>query len=150
MSLRRWEPFAGLARLREDMDRWFDEFWPAGLGREAAALRVPAVDLMETDEEVVLKAELPGVDKKDLSVEVLRDSVSIKGETLAEKEAKEGGYCRRERRWGSFERVVPLPAEVKSAQAKATLKDGLLEVRLPKSEVAKAEQPTKVTVEGAK
>jgi len=147
MGLRRWDPFLGLTRMRDEMDRWFEDLLPARRGAEQPGLRLPAVDVMETDEAVVVKAELPGVDKKDLNVEVLSDSVSISAQTTAETETKEETYYRRERRWGAFERIVPLPAEVKPADAKARMKDGLLEVTLPKAQPVPAKEATKVKVE---
>ena len=148
MAIRRWEPFASLPRLREEMDRLFEDFfvdWPL-LRRREEGRRLPSVDLAETDAELVLRAELPGVDKKGLEVEVLPDAVTIRAKTSEEKEIKEATYYRRERSWGAFERSIPLPVEVKSDQAKASLKDGLLEITLPKTEAARAKQPRKVEI----
>jgi len=96
---------------------------------------------------VVVKAELPGVDKQDLEVQVLPESISIKGETKKEEEVKEENFYRRERSCVAFARTIPLPVEVQSAEAKAKHQDGLLTVTIPKVEAAKAEQPTKVDVE---
>ncbi|NIM04902.1 MAG: Hsp20 family protein [Armatimonadetes bacterium] len=150
MAMRRWEPLSGLSRLHEEMDRLFEgtmrPFWPGRGEVELEGYRLPTIDLEETDEEIVLKAELPGVDKKDLNVEVLPESVSLKAETSEEKEVKEKAYHRRERSYRSFQRVIPLPQEVKSAKAKASFKDGLLEVHLPKAEAAKAAKAVKVDI----
>lgn len=147
MSIMRWEPF-GLARMRQEMDRMFDEFF-RGTAPAETGTRPPALDLSETDQEVKLTAELPGVDKDHLTVEVLPEAVSIKGELRHEEERKGEGWVRRERQYQSFERTVPLPAEVKPDEAKATFKDGLLQITLPKSEQAKRKQPVKVNVEAA-
>jgi HSP20 family protein len=96
---------------------------------------------------VIVKAEVPGVDKKDLEVEVTPDSLSLKAEVTREKEEKDRQFHRRERVWQRYERVVPLPAEVVTDQVKATMKDGVLEVRMPKSERSKATPPKKIAVE---
>jgi len=150
MALRRWEPFRGITRLHEEMDRLFEDFlkpfWPERREVPAEGYRLPTLDLAETETEFLLKVELPGVDKKDLSVEVLPDSVVLKAEASEEKETKEASYHRRERSYRCFQRTIPLPAEVKSAEAKAAYKDGLLEVRLPKTEAAIAAKPVKVEI----
>ena len=150
MGIRRWEPFAGLERLRDEMDRLFEGFFPARWGwgrRRGTGVRVPAVDLRETDSGVVLKADLPGVKKDDLSVEVTPEAVTLKGESGEAKEEKREGYYCCERAWGSFERVVPLPVEVKADQAKAKFADGVLEITVPKTQAVKAKQPVKVRIE---
>ena len=106
----------------------------------------PSVDIYETDENIVLKAELPGVDKKDVSVEVKDSTLILKGERKREKEVKEENYHRVERSFGTFMRSFTLPVSVKQDQVKAKFKDGVLEVTLPKSEEAKPKQ-VKVEVE---
>jgi len=149
MALRRWEPFGGLERLRDEMDRLFEDFLPTRWlrSRPVARLRLPAVDLKETETEVILKADLPGVRKEDLNVEVTSDAVTLKGESTREKGEKGEGYYHRERSWGGFERTIPLPVEVKAEQAKAKYADGVLEITVPKTEAAKALQPHKVKIE---
>lgn len=149
MSLRRWQPFAGLDVLREEMDRLFEDFFPSRWVRQRVAprVRVPAVDLRETDNDVILKADLPGVKKENLSVEVTPEAVTLKGQTGEEKEEKGEGYYCRERSWGGFERVVPLPVEVQADKARAKYADGVLEITMPKTEAAKAAQPHKVKIE---
>ncbi len=146
-ALRRWEPFRGLLSLQSDLDRMFEEFF----GRPALAttegVRAPTVDVSETADAVIVKAEMPGVDKKDIEVEVMPESISLKAEVIKEKEEREETYHRRERVWQRFERIIPLPAEVITDQAKATMKDGVLEVRLTKTERGKAKTPRKVSVE---
>jgi HSP20 family protein len=149
MALRRWEPFGGLERLRSEMDRIFDDFFPTRLLRThaAARVRVPAVDLKETETEITLKADLPGVKKENLDVQVTPEAVTLKSESSEEKEEKGEGYYCRERAWGGFERTIPLPVEVKADKAKAKFADGVLEITIPKSEAARAVQPHKVAVE---
>ncbi len=149
MALRRWEPFGGLDRLRDEMDKLFEDFLPARWLRSRAAprVRMPAVDLKETDSELILKADLPGVKKEELSVEVTPEAVTLKGEMGQEKEEKGKGFYYSERAWGGFERTIPLPVEVKADQAKARFSDGVLEITVPKTEAAKALQPHKVKIE---
>jgi HSP20 family protein len=147
MTLVRWEPLAGqafreLSRWQREVDRLFEDFFAPVRGEA----RVPAVDVSETENEVILKAELPGVTKENLSVEATPSEVRISAQTSDEQETRRGEYLRRERRWGKFERVVAMPAEVKAGEAKASFKDGLLEITLPKTESAKAAQGVKVEV----
>lgn len=147
--LMRRDPFRGLVRLQDEMDRLFQTFF-GQQGAEAertAGARVPAVDVAETETDVVVKAELPGVTKDNLQIEVLPEVLSLKAEASEAKEEKSASYHRRERTWARFERTVPLPAEVRTDAVKATLQDGVLEVRMPKSERAKAATPRKIQVE---
>jgi HSP20 family protein len=133
----------------EEMDRMFDQFfgrrwlspWRFDLPRfpelEAVELRMPKVDVIDRENEVVVKAEVPGVDKKDLDVSVAEDSVTIKGSTSHEEKEEKGDYYRCEMRRGAFARTVALPSAVDSEKAKASFKDGVLELVLPKAEGAK-------------
>ena len=141
MSLARWDPFGGLSRMRGEIDRMFDEFFSGEpfLARIGEGRSVPSVDIEETDGTVVVRAELPGVKKEDLEIEVMPDSLTLKAETKEEKEEKGKRYYRKERAWGMFQRTIPLPVQVKSNEAKASLKDGVLEVTLPK--VAEEKKP---------
>ncbi len=141
-SVSRWvSPF-------EEMERLMEEFFPRGwlrrwewpvfpeLGRRFE-WRMPRVDVIDRDEEVVVKAELPGVDKKDLDVSVTGDTVTIKGQTSHEEKEEKGDYYRSEITRGSFSRTLTLPAEVDATRAKAVFKDGVLQLTLPKKEGAK-------------
>jgi HSP20 family protein len=141
MALRRWDPFRELENLRREMDRLFDEVF----GRspvvepaleETTRVWAPACDLYETDKDIVVKANLPGVSKDNVEVIVTEDSITIKGQTKEETEVKEKNYYRKELNYGTFQRVIPLPVTVKSDEAKATFKDGILEIRAPKTEVS--------------
>jgi HSP20 family protein len=142
-------PLVDLARWERDMERMFDDFW----GRRMrpwwperwsmpAALEIspPAVDLYEEKDEIVVKAELPGMDKDNIEVNLSDHSLTIKGEKKKEEETKEENYYKSERSYGSFVRSIELPIEVQSDKVKATFKNGVLEVRLPKSEQAKAKE----------
>jgi HSP20 family protein len=146
MALRRWDPFREIESLRREMERLFDEVFErtSFLRREpmietAEEFRrvwTPACDVYETDKEIVVKANLPGVSKDNVEVIVTEDSITIKGQAKEEAEVKEKNYYRRELSYGAFERVIPLPVAVKSEEAKATFKDGILEIRAPKQEVS--------------
>ncbi|WP_455388302.1 Hsp20/alpha crystallin family protein [Petrachloros mirabilis] len=133
-----------------EIDRWFDRLtedwwrrpfstpmlsdrWPLPM----ISLKTPSLDVFEEKDEIVVKADLPGMNKDEIEVTVTENVVTIKGEKKKEEEVKEKDYYRRERSYGSFVRSVELPSEVKSDQIKANFKDGVLEVRMPKTEEAK-------------
>ena len=135
----------------EEMERMFEQFmgrswmrpfsWENPLLSEMARsmdVRVPSVDVIDREEEVVVRAEIPGVDKENLEVSLSDDRLTIKGTTRQEKEEKEAGeYTRREMSRGSFTRVVTLPANVDGEKARASFKDGVLEMTLPKMKPSK-------------
>lgn len=148
MRLTPWRPFDMLDRMREEMERMFEEFGPRRWrrGPREAEARLPNVDLAETDEDLLLAAELPGVDKKDLSVEVLPDGVKIGGGVSGGK-AEGATWLLSERTRGPFERTVPLPVEVQADKAKAEFANGLLKITLPKTEAAKVARPVKIQIE---
>lgn len=124
--------------LRSDLDELFDEILEAPfLTRPLLGSNFPVVDVAETENEVIIKAELPGVDPKNLEVHVTEDSLNVKGEIKDEWEEKGVGYCRRERYTGSFERAIGLPAKVKQEEVKAQYRDGVLSITLPKVEPSK-------------
>jgi HSP20 family protein len=138
-NLIRWQPMRDAVTLRDAMDRLFDEAFtrPWGLtdgGRYAAA---PSLDLYETENDVVIKAALPGMKAEDVDINVTGEMLTIKGETKAENEVKERAYHIREQRWGTFERSVVLPTTVLSDKAKAEFEDGILTITLPKAEEVK-------------
>jgi HSP20 family protein len=111
-------------------ERW----WPAETGM---MMRIPSVDVYEEKDDVVIKAEIPGLSKEDINVQVTDSTLTIKGEKKREEEVKEDDYYRCERSFGSFTRAVALPCDVKADQVKASFKNGVLEVRMPKTEEAK-------------
>ena len=115
--------------LFRDLERWFPE--RLSLTGEWA----PAVDVFERNGDVVVKAELPGIDTKDLDVSVTDNVLRLRGERSGETETEEKGYYRHERFHGTFERSIPLPAEVDPEKVKAVYEKGVLEVALPKTEV---------------
>lgn len=145
MNLIRWDPFDDLASLRESMDKLFEEFVTRRPVRGATvAVWQPAVEIFETESEVVVRVELPGVDPKTVDITVAEDALTIKGEHRTEQESKGRNYFRRELRYGAFLRSLALPAGVHGDQAKAAFKNGILEITVPKSERAK---PKAVKVE---
>ncbi len=138
----RWEsPFAALHR---EMDRLFEdffgerEFWPLWPRRGAGF--VPSVDVQETDKEFRVVADLPGLDEKDVQVDLTDDGLSIRGEKKSDREEKREGYYRAERSYGSFERFIPLPGPVQGDKASAEFKNGVLTVTLPKPPEAQAKR----------
>ena len=135
----RWEPFRDLITLREAMDRLFEESfirprigWPAPLG--AGAL---AVDMYETDQDVVIKSSVPGVKTEDLDITITGDTLTIKGETKTEEKVEKANYIRQERRYGAFCRSLTLPTTVVAEKAKAEFENGVLTLTLPKAEEVK-------------
>ena len=135
MKMMRWDPFDEMGTLGRSMERLFDDFFTRRPGRDMAMLEwEPAVEMFETDQDVVTRAALPNIDPKQIDITVTGDSITLRGESKHEEEHTGRNYVRREFRHGSFSRTLPLPTEVKSAEAKATYKDGVLEVKIPKSE----------------
>jgi len=151
-----WRPFRELSRLQREMDRLFEDFfrpswgwgprwWPERLWRWPLAERdlgAPALDVYEDKDAVVVKAELPGMTKKDIDVSISGDVLTLRGEKKKEEEVSEEDYYYCERSYGSFSRSVRLPAEVQADKAKASFKNGVLEIRLPKTEAAKRREIT--------
>ena len=142
-----WRPFMDLARWDRDMERMMGDFfgrrpwWPERWFRtEGMELTAPVVDLYEEKDDIVVKAELPGIEKNNIEVNLADHTLTIKGEKKKEEEIKEENYYRAERSYGSFVRTLELPKDVHTDKVKATFKDGILEVRLPKTEEAKAKE----------
>lgn len=143
MAIVRWNPTRDLTQMREEMDRLFGQFLRRGEGEEATwgqGLWAPPVDIYETDDAFMLKAELPGFTKDDVNIEVHENRLIIRGERKRETEAKEDQYHRLERAYGRFERAFWLPTTVDAEHIQASFKNGILEMRLPKSEKAKPKQ----------
>jgi HSP20 family protein len=148
-------PFMDLSRWERDMERMMEDFfgrrtrpwWPETWFRtEGMELTAPAVDLYEEKDDIVVKAELPGIETNNIEVKLTDHTLTIKGEKKKEEETKEQNYYRAERSYGSFVRTLELPKDVHADKVKATFKNGILEVRLPKTEEAKTKE-VKVKVE---
>ncbi|MDB9418227.1 Hsp20/alpha crystallin family protein [Microcystis aeruginosa] len=139
MALIRWEPFREVESLQKEMNRLFDRLVPTdiGNGEKVGLSFIPAAEVTETPEAVQLKLEIPGMEAKDLNVEVTADSLTINGERKSEIKTEEEGFTRTEFRYGKFHRVIPLPARVDNNNVNAEYKDGILNLTLPKAEEEK-------------
>ena len=146
MAIVRWEPFRDLVSIQGRMNRLFDEAFrgathPAGDEEEwSLGSWAPAVDIFEQDGNIVLKAELPGVDPKDVDVRVENNVLTLRGERKLDNEVKKESYHRVERAYGSFSRSFTLPSVVDTEKIKADYRDGVLRVNLPKREEARPKQ----------
>ena len=139
MAIVRWEPFRDLLTTQREFDRLFKEAFSPMSGETEVSTRswAPPVDIYETEDAIVLKAELPGIDPKDVEVRVEDNTLYLKGERNYEKEVKEQNYHRIERSYGSFARSFSLPNSISAEKVKAEYKDGLLTLTMPKREEAK-------------
>jgi len=136
--MRALAPWRGMETLRQEMERVFDRFFePRWDEFEAVGAWAPKLDFSETKDAFVVKAEVPGVEQKDISVSIQDQMLTIKGEKHKEKEEKDEKYHRVERSWGAFARTIALPAGVDTEKVNATFKDGVLTVKLPKTPAAK-------------
>jgi HSP20 family protein len=145
MALIRWEPARELGTIQNEMNRLFNSFFdtPTTTGNGAYRRWVPAMDLVETDSDFVLRADLPGLSEKDVNIELEDNVLTISGERKSEHEERQEGYYRMERSSGSFRRTLTLPDGVEPDTVKATFDRGVLEVRVPKPEQRK---PRKVAI----
>ncbi len=135
MPLIRWQPFQEVETLRHQLDRMFDEV--TELNSVHQVTWQPAIELQDADDNVIVRAEIPGIEGKDLDVRVTREAVAITGEHRYEKKAEEKGFFRSEFRYGRFQRVIPLPVAVQNDRVKADFTNGILTLTLPKVEAAK-------------
>lgn len=147
MSLIRWDPFSELNALRQYVNRFFEAPWlrgtRSGWGMEGYG---PRLDVYQTEDEVVASAELPGIEsKEDIELSVTENSLTIRGEFKRAQDLKDENFYHSERYYGTFSRTVPLPAEVKPDQAKATYRNGILEVRIPKSDQGR-KKPVRIDI----
>lgn len=138
-SLGRWDPFAEMDDVRREMDRAFGEFfgWTPFRMATAEAMWSPMVDIHETEDNILVVAELPGVKQGDIQVSIDGDVLTLKGERKRETEVTKDQYHRIERNYGKFERSIMLPSVIDADRVKATYRDGVLEIQLPKKEEAK-------------
>ena len=153
-ELTTWKPFGGLTPFRDferttkEMDRFWDSFLEGTLRKrgEDGTEWFPSLDVSETKNELMVKAEVPGMDPKDIDISLSDGMLTIKGEKKREKEEKEADYHLVERSYGAFVRSVQLPKEVQGNKISASYKDGILKITLPKSEEAKKKE-VKIKVE---
>jgi HSP20 family protein len=140
MAIIRWDPFRDMMTIRDKMNRLFEDSI-AGRGEESGLLQrtwIPSVDIYESDKELVLTAEVPGIEEKDIEVKVEDSTLTIKGERKMEKETKEENYHRIERSYGSFFRSFSLPNYVDLDKIKAEHQNGVLKITMPKKDESKS------------
>ena len=146
MALVRWEPMRELNALQGEMNRLFNSFFDEG-GGNGQRRWAPAVDLIEREDSLVLKADLPGLSEDDVQIEVRDNVLTISGERRTDQEDKQNGYYRIERSFGRFSRSLQLPGGVDSSAIEASFDQGVLEVTIPKPEERK---PRRIEIGGAK
>jgi HSP20 family protein len=142
MALTRWDPFRDLSILQERMNRVFEDAGRGWRSDEPSSTTTwsPAVDIYETENEIIVQAELPGVDRKDISLNLEKNVLTLKGERRFEKETKQENYHRIERSYGGFSRAFSIPAVVDEDKIRADYKDGILKIGLPKKEQVRPKQ----------
>lgn len=143
MTLTKWDPFKDLITLQDRMNRLFDEsVRNVKPGDEAlsSAIWSPAVDIYETDDEVVVKAELPEVNQKDIDIQIENNTLTLRGERKFNKETKKENFHRIERAYGTFSRSFTLPGTIDQEKISADYKDGILKISMPKREETKPKQ----------
>ena len=148
LQRRRWilDPFEEMRRMQEWVEQMFSEIpetarlLASGVGEGAGRTAVPAVDLIDKDDKLLLKADMPGIPKENIKVEVKGDRIEISAETKEEAEEEKEGYIRRERSYTSYYRSIPLPTKVDSEKIDASFKDGVLTIEMPKVEAAEVKR----------
>ena len=139
-TIARWEPFRGVSTLQEQINRLFTEAFDRKGEESSLSAWAPAVDIQETEQELVVKADLPGIDPKDLDIRVENNLLTIRGERKFEKKVNEDSYLRVERSYGSFARSFTLANTVNAEAIQADYHNGVLTLTLPKREEAKPKQ----------
>ncbi|MBD2182075.1 Hsp20/alpha crystallin family protein [Planktothrix sp. FACHB-1355] len=135
MALIRWNPYIEISTIHSQLDKLFDEM--TGFSPSQNSIWKPAVELQDNGDNLTLKAELPGIEAKDLDVSVTRDTVVLRGEHRYENQSENNGFFRSEFRYGKFERVVALPVTVENDKVEANFSNGILILTLPKTAAAK-------------
>ena len=147
-TISRWEPFRGLNTLQDQVNRLFEDSLARNRsGQAELASWAPAVDIYETENEVVVKADLPEIQEKDIDVRVEKNTLTIRGERKFEREVHQENYLRVERAYGTFTRSFSLPNTVSTEGIRAEYQNGVLSVHLPKREESKPKQ-VKIGVSG--
>jgi len=143
MAITRWDPFRDLGILQERMNRVFEDAAVRGWKNDEPSATTswsPAVDIYETDNEIMVQAELPGVDRKDIALQLENNVLTLKGDRRFEKETNQENYHRIERSYGGFSRAFTIPTIVDEERIRADYRDGILKIALPKKEQVKAKQ----------
>ncbi len=146
MAVVKWDPFRDLLSIQDRMNRLFEQTLSRSRPEEGISTSTwaPAVDIYETPENIVLKAELPGLSREDIEIHVRDNMLTLKGERRFSKDVQEENYLRIERAYGAFERSFTLPTTIRQDTIRAVFRDGVLEVTLPKAEGAR---PKKIPIE---
>ena len=146
MAVVKWDPFRDLISIQDRMNRLFEQTLSRSRGEEeaAGAAWTPAVDIYETLDTIVIKAELPGVVREDIEIQIDDNTLTLKGERRFSKDVQEESYLRIERTYGSFHRCFTLPATIHQEKIRAVCRDGVLELTLPKAEGSK---PKRIAIE---
>ncbi|MEO0013538.1 MAG: heat shock protein Hsp20 [Cyanobacteriota bacterium] len=138
MAIVRYNPWSEMNSLQRQLNRMFDDvLTPATLADFGNFSKVPAAELTETEDNLILKLEVPGMQPAELNIEATAKSISISGERKSETQAEDEGKTRSELRYGSFQRVIPLPVRIQNTEVKAEYKNGILHLTLPKAEAEK-------------
>jgi HSP20 family protein len=145
MLVRYWQPWREIESIRRQMDSVFDELTQT---TDSESSWTPAVELKDNGETLTLRAQLPGIDAKDLDVQVTKEAVSLAGEHREEHKTEKDGFFRSEFRYGKFQRVIPLPVAVQNDKVEAAYKDGILSLTLPKVEEVR-NKAVKINLTGA-
>lgn len=145
-EITKWESMPDVLSLQDEMNRLFLDFFGRAPGRRliSDSLWAPVMDIEETKDDIIVKAEIPGMTKEDVKIQITGDLLTISGERKREEETKDKTYHRIERSYGQFQRMITLPGEVQSAKAKAAYENGVLTIKLPKSEEVK---PKEISIE---
>ena len=146
MAVVKWDPFRDLISIQDRMNRLFEQTLSRSRGEEGAvaATWTPAVDIYETPDTIVIKADLPGVVREDIEIQIDDNTLTLKGERRFSKDVQEESYLRIERTYGSFHRCFTLPATIQQEKIRAVCRDGVLELTLPKAEGSK---PRRIAIE---
>ena len=136
-NLTRWEPVREMMTLREAMDRLFDDAFTRPINGREGGWSAPAIDMYQTEDEVVVEAALPGFKADEVQINITGDVLTLRGEVKQEQEKKDKAWHLREHRWNSFERSVALPTAVVPDRAEASFENGILTITLPKAEEVK-------------
>jgi len=144
-------PFTALRRMQEEMDRWFGRsgLMGGGEGGQFSGRWAPQIDMWEENDQVMIRADVPGVEPEDLELYCTDDALIVRGESRTSDEREERGYHHRERRYGRFERMLPLPAQVDREKIQASFKNGVLEVRMPITESSR-QRMQRIPIQGAR
>jgi HSP20 family protein len=146
MAVVKWDPFRDLLSIQDRMNKLFEQTLSRSRGEEgiSASTWAPAVDIYETPESVVMKAELPGLGREDIEIQIRDHTLTLKGERRFAKDVQQENYLRIERAYGAFQRSFTLPATIQQDKIRAVFRDGVLELTLPKAEEAK---PKSIAIE---